>query len=339
MKRIMIIGFVLAAFLLGSIPVQAEIKDIKWGTSAVGSSGYRALVNLTALLNREMPKYRFTALPTPGAVVSVKGYAMGKFDGYYGADVAFWELAQGINRFKGFKAQMKRQPVQSFWTYTIEIGVAIHSKDRDKYKRWMDLSGKKVFTGPLPWDVRAHLERALKTLGVKHKYLEVDLSTVGSVLNQGVIDGFLIYTTAEATISPWIVQTSLVTDFAVLNPSQEEIETLRKAGFAVVEVDPKVFKKDVYVDKAILFPFYYGFHLGLEIPEEDVYQILNIIERKAKELAKADKAFKQISKDMAGMQRRGVEAAAAFVPIHPGLAKWMKEKGVWDPKWDARVAR
>ena len=39
------------------------------------------------------------------------------------------------------------------------------------------------------------------------------------------------------------------------------------------------------------------------------------------------------------MQRRGVEAAVDLVPIHPGLAKYMREKGVWDSKWDSRVAK
>ena len=38
-------------------------------------------------------------------------------------------------------------------------------------------------------------------------------------------------------------------------------------------------------------------------------------------------------------QRRGVMAAVDLVPIHPGLAKYMREKGVWDAKWDSRVAK
>ena len=54
---------------------------------------------------------------------------------------------------------------------------------------------------------------------------------------------------------------------------------------------------------------------------------------------KADKAFSQIAKDMPGFQRRGVTAAANLVPIHPGLAKYMREKGVWDAKWDSKVAK
>jgi len=314
-------------------------KDIRWGTSAVGSSGHRALVALAEMLNREMPKYRITVQPTPGAIVTVKGYATGQFDGYYGADIAFYELANNSNRFKGFKASMKRQPVQSLWTFTIEMGTAIHVRDKDKIKSWHDLEGKVLFTGNPPWDTRAHLERLYKALGVNTKYRQVDLSAAGSILERGGIDGISIYTAGEAGVPPWVTEAGLATDWAALNPSAGEIATLKKAGFAVIEQKPAVFKRDVHADKVILMPFYYGFHVGLEVPAEDVYQMLKVIEKNVDALAKADKAFSQIAQDMPGFQRRGVTAAADLVPIHPGLAKYMREKGVWDAKWDARVAK
>ncbi len=162
----------LVAGLIAAWGVSAwsQVKEIPWGTAAVGSSGHKALVVLAEMLNREMPKYRVTVQPTPGAIVTIKGYATGQFEGYYGADIAFYELANDVNRFRGFKQSMKRQPVQSFWTYTVEVGTAVHSRDRAKFKGWSDLNGKAVFTGPLPWDVRAHLERAYGALGVKHQY-------------------------------------------------------------------------------------------------------------------------------------------------------------------------
>jgi len=327
------------ALFLAPTAAWPQAKDLSWGISAVGSSGHRALVNLATLLNREMPKYRINVLPTPGAIITVKGYATGQFDGYYGADIAFYELANDLNRFKGFKAQMKRQPLQSFWTFTTEVGLGIHSRDRDRIRRWRDLSGQPVFTGPLPWDVRAHLERAFTALGVKHQYVQVDLSTAGSALDSGTIKAFITYTNAEATTAPWIIEASLSTDWAILNPSAEEIDVLKKAGFRFVEIDPKVFKRDVKVPKVQYLPFYYGFHVGLEIPEEDVYRMLTIIEKNAAELAKASADFAQIAKDMAGMQRKGVESAIDLVPVHPGLARYMREKGVWDKKWDNRIAK
>ena len=339
MKKALIL-LIVAGFLFGAVADGwSQARDFKWATSAAGSSGHRALVNLAAVLDKEMPNYRIAALPTPGAIVSVKGYATGQFDGYYGADIAFYELANDINRFKGFKAHIKRYPVQSFWTYSVEVGVGILAKDKGKYKQWRDLSGQPIFTGPLPWDVRAHLERAFKALGMNFVYREMDLSSVGSQLEAGNIKAFNAYTNAEVTTAPWIIEISVGTDWAILNPSQEEIELLRKAAFRIAEVKPDAFKKDIHAEKALLLPFYYGFHVGLEVSEQEVYKMLTIIEKNAADLAKADSSYIQIQKDMPGFQRQGVEAALNFVPIHPGLAKYMRERGVWDSKWDSRIAK
>jgi uncharacterized protein len=339
MKKLFGLGLV-GAFLVLVAPTHAWAqKELSWGTSAVGSSGHRALVNLANLLNREMPQYRVNVLPMPGAIVSVKGYATGQIDGYYGADIAFYELANDLNRFKGFKAQMKRQPVQSFWSFTVEVGAGIHVRDRDRVKQWRDLSGQPVFTGPLPWDVRAHLERAFQAIGVTHRYVNVDLGTAGSALDGGTIRAFIIYTNGEATTAPWITEAGLATNWAALNPSAEELEQLKKAGFRFVEIDPQVFKRDVHVQKVVLSPFYYGFHVGLEIPEQDVYRMLTVIEEHAKDLAKADAGFAQVAADMVGLQRRGVESSIDLVPVHPGLARYMRERGVWDARWDDRVAK
>jgi TRAP-type uncharacterized transport system substrate-binding protein len=68
--------------------------------------------------------------------------------------------------------------------------------------------------------------------------------------------------------------------------------------------------------------------------------MLTSIEKTGADLAKIDPTFSQVSdpKKMAEFQKRGVESSWDLVPIHPGLAKWMREKGVWDVKWDSKVA-
>ena len=333
--------FALGVLLAGVLaaPAWSQVKEIPWGTSAVGSAGHKALVILADVLNREMPKYRVTVQPTPGAIVSVKGYATGQFEGYYGADIAFYEMANDIKRFKGFKASMKRQPLQSFWVYTTDMGLAVHARDKGKYKSWKDLVGKALFTGMPPWDTRAQLERAFETIGLKDQYRQVDLSTAGSLLQSASIDGFGLYTTGEAAVPPWIAEASLATDWAAVNPSAEELAALKKAGFAVIEVKPEVFRRDVHTDKVVLLPFYYGFHVGLEVQEDDAYQILKVVEKNLPDLVKADSSYAQIGKDMPGFQRRGVMSSVDLVPVHPGLAKYMREKGVWDAKWDGRIAK
>src|SRR5690348_15680469 len=97
----MALGLLLLSLLL--VPpgsnAQAAPKDIRWGTGPVGSSGGKALVVLTNFLAKQMPELRFTVLPYPGAVGTVKGFATGDLDGYYGSDVALKELAADTGRF------------------------------------------------------------------------------------------------------------------------------------------------------------------------------------------------------------------------------------------------
>jgi uncharacterized protein len=79
--------------------------------------------------------------------------------------------------------------------------------------------------------------------------------------------------------------------------------------------------------------------VGLDVPEADVYQMLQVIEKNAATLAKADPGFAQIAANMPELQKLGVQSSVEFVPIHPGLARYMREKGVWDAKWDNRIAK
>jgi uncharacterized protein len=336
---------VLATFALASAigiassSAWSEPKDIRWGTGPVGSSGHKALVVLADILGKEMPEYRISVLPLPGAVMGVKGYATGEYDAYYGSDVALQEFATDSGRFKGFKSHIKRPPVQSFWAYTLDVGLAIKASNRDKLKKWTDLTGKKVYTGPLPFDTRLKLESAMAAVGVKHIYTQVDLSTAGSQLESGTIDGMIIYTAGGTQPAPWISQASLAVDWAALNPSADEIATLKQKGFQIVDVKPSAFRRDVHADAVVTLPFYWGFDVGLEMPADDVYKMLQIIDKHSDELAKLDPSFSQIGGgNMATFQRRALEATWEYVPIHPGLAKYMREKGVWDKKWDSKIA-
>jgi uncharacterized protein len=317
----------------------SEPKDIRWGTGPVGSSGHKALVVLANLLNHEMPDYRISVLPTPGAVMTVKGYSTNEYQGFYGSDIALEEFAADSGRFKGFKAKMKRPPVQSFWAYTLDVGVAIKASNADTIKKWTDLTGKNVYTGPLPFDTRLKLERALAAVGAKHIYKQVDLSTAGSQLDSGSIAAMIIYTAGGKQPAPWISQASLAVDWAALNPSANEIATLKKKGFQFIDVPPSAFHRDTHTKSVSLLPFYWGFDIGLEMSEGDMYKMLTIIEKHADELAKSDPSYTQISGGrMAAFQKQALEATANLCPIHPGLAKFLREKGQWDKKWDSKIA-
>ncbi len=75
---------------------------------------------------------------------------------------------------------------------------------------------------------------------------------------------------------------------------------------------------------------------GRIVKEEGTDRILKIVEENADRLAKLDKSFSQIAEDMVGFQVEAIDALykrGIEVPIHPGLAKYLKEKGVWKDEW------
>ena len=319
--------------------VAQDVKEIRWATSSVGSSGHRALVALANLLNKEMPELEVTVLPTPGAAATVRGFASGEFDGFYGADIAFHEIAEKAGRYKDFDASAGKQLTQSFWAFTLEIGLCINADDADEFKQWRDLNGKPVFTGPAPWDTRAALERAMAAIEVGHTYVELDNSLAGSALKENQIEAFSCYTTGGESPAPWVTEAMLTTPSTVLNLSDEEIEMLRDKDIETVRVSTDAFEGDMEVDEAVTVTLFYGFDVGTDFSEDEVYRMLTVIEEHADELAQADAGFNQIASDMVEMQRRGIQSAGDTVPIHPGLAKFLREKDAWDAAWDERVAK
>ena len=331
------IAFLATAPFAGSTDAQAQ-EQIRWATSSVGSSGHRALVALATLLNREQDDYEITVLPTPGAAASVRGFSAGQFDGYYGADVAYHEIANQEGRYRDFDPQAGTQLVQSFWSFTMEIGLGISAERSDQFTQWRDLSGEAVFTGPAPWDTRATLERAMQALEVGHEYIELDTGLAGSGLQEGQIEAFSVYTTGGASPAPWVTEAMLSTEVAVLNPSEEEIGMLEEAGIETVRVPASAFESDVGIEEAVLVPLFYGFHLGLDVPEENVYQMLTIIEENLEELAQSDAGYTQLAAGMVELQRRGIQASPEMIEIHPGLARFLRERDGWDAAWDDRVA-
>lgn len=316
-----------------AVPKAGEKITIQWGTSRTGSSGYRALSTLASLLSQRMPEIEIVVVPTAGAVASTKAFARGELDASYTADISFRELYAFKGRFEGFKPEAKRMPLQTLWVFTIDNGIAVPKDKADQYKCWRDLNGKRIFTLPLGWDTGTALRLGLDTLGIKYEHVELDLDAVATALKRGDIDATGIYITGGRSIAPWAQQMMAQVDLVIVNPCPDEIEKLKAAGIPIGESPTSpAFKKDVGVDKLVGVRIYYGFHTGTNIDADTVYKLIKFVEENAKDLAEIDPAYSQIAKDFLAFQVEAVEAAK-FVPVHPGLAKYLKEKGVWREGW------
>ncbi len=105
------------------------------------------------------------------------------------------------------------------------------------------------------------------------------------------------------------------------------------ASLAVTDIDPKnAFTKAVGPKTLQGVPILFGYNARLDMPEDMVYKMVKTFYEKKDDLAKTDTGFAVMAKDFIGMQVQGINANPQ-IPVHPGLAKFLKEHKAWNDKW------
>jgi hypothetical protein len=175
--------------------------------------------------------------------------------------------------------------------------------------------------------------RIYKTLGYEFKHVQIDPKTQSDALQAGTIAGSVAYTVSGLSLAPYWKETEVRMDVRVINPCPEEVSKLKAAGLAVETIDPKkVFSKDVGVKEILGVPILFAYNVRPDMPEDVVYKILNAFYQNREKLASLDSGFTALAKDFVGMQVKGINANAD-IPVHPGLAKFLKEHNAWNDKW------
>ena len=323
-----------SAFALPGLAAAAEKKMWRWGTANPGAYGYKISAFMSDFLRRGMPDYDVTVYPYVSTTANIKSFLVGELESTYSAEPGLRKLYSFKKPFKGFEPNVKQMPVQSLWSYTMETHILTLPKNKDKFRTWQDLDGKKIFMTKAGYMNHINIFRAMEDInGVDVTHVEVDMSKVADALRRGTIDATAAYTTATVSLASWLKVLDVASPLQGVNPTPEQIKKLTAAGFTPVKINiKKAYTSDLGVEELYGVPFYFGYHHGLNFPAEDVYRALKVFEAGAPALLKLDPGFGPLAKDFAGFQVKGIQSIPE-VPVHPGLAKYLKEKGLWDPAW------
>jgi TRAP-type uncharacterized transport system substrate-binding protein len=79
-------------------------------------------------------------------------------------------------------------------------------------------------------------------------------------------------------------------------------------------------------------PILFGYNARIDMPEEVVYKLIKAFYDKRDDLVKLEAGFSVMAKDFVGMQVQGI-SANPDIPVHPGLARFLKEHKAWNSKW------
>lgn len=311
----------------------AERKSLRWGTSPVGSYGYMVAASMTRIVEKALGgEYTVTVQPYTSPTVAMKAVMAGNGEISYTADVGMTQFHKRVGGFKGYQPKTP-ELAHTWYAYPMESMMAVSAKNAGKYKCWRDFSGKPVFytnAGFMNW---LNMQRIYKALGYEFKHVQIDLKSNADALESGSIAGSTVYTTAGRSLAAYWKETEIRIDIRVVNPCPDEIAKIKAAGLSISEVDPKVaFSKSVGPSKLMGVPILFGYNMGTNIPEDVAYKMLAAFYKDRAGLAKADPGFTPLARDFVGMQVQGISANPG-IPVHPGLAKFLKEHKAWNGGW------
>jgi TRAP transporter TAXI family solute receptor len=339
-RRIVTPAAALAALFAAAalMPAEAqERKSIRWATASTGTYGYKVAASMAKVLEDALGgQYTVTVNPYPSTTGAMKAAMDGTAEIGYTADVGMTELYEGTGGFKGYNPA-KSKLVHTWYSYPMETFLAAPASKAGQFKCWKDFSGKPVFFTPAGFMNWLNMQRSFKALGYEFKHVQIDPATQADALNSGTIVGAVAYTTAGASLPSYWKETDMRTTVAMVNPCPDEVAKLKSAGLSVAEVDPaNAFTKPVGVSKILGVPILFGYNMRGDMPEDVVYRMLAAFYKQRDEIAKIDPGFQPLAKDFVGMQVSGINANPS-IPVHAGLAKFLREHNAWNDKW--KVAR
>ncbi|MGE0565622.1 MAG: TAXI family TRAP transporter solute-binding subunit [Pseudolabrys sp.] len=329
-----VVGALAVGMTMGAITSTdaQERKSIRWATSSVDSYGYKVAAAMTKIVEEALGgQYTVTVNPYPSTTGAMKAAMGGDGEIGYTADVGMTQLYGGEGGFKNYEPS-KGKLVHTWYAYPMESFMAVPASKAGDFKCLKDLNGKPTFFTPAGFMNWLNFQRMYKALGYEFKHVQIDPKTQSDALQAGTVAGSVAYTTAGRSLAPYWKETDVRMDVKVINPCPDEIEKLKAAGLGVSEVSPKVFSKSVGVDSIKGVPILFGYNVRADMPEDVVYKMLKGIYENRDKLAAADPGFSPMAKDFVGMQAAGINANPD-IPVHPGLAKFLKEQKAWNDKW------
>jgi len=311
------------------------IKTLRIGTTEAGSVGYVVGSIVADMIRKLYPELDISTYPIGGFPINIREFAANNIEMAY---VGLAALSLAWERKPPFDTLPKeaKLPVHTLYLFTAIYCLATTPDLRDKgIKSWEDLDGKKVSIFTSGWIRHRLIMKALETIGVKAEHVEMGLYGVqGDALRKGDVVAIGIHGHAGIP-APGASEILAKMDLIIINPSKENAEKVVKAGlpFAWFPVSAINWGKPMGVDEMFCLTDISGWHTTPDIlPEEAVYRLLKYMIENREELAKMNPYFKEFAKDPIGIQVLTI-SVAPHVPVHPGLAKLLKEYGVWNPEW------
>ena len=298
-------------------------KVIRWVSASLGSSGYNAITNLSAMVGRYDKKSRHSTMATAGSVENCRLIPAGE------ADLGQTISSDIINRLKA-QNQFKNEKPAEIWQimgYRQNVDI-FYTKETSPIKTVEDFNGKSFGLGPAGGSVALRDLAVLKVLGGKYKIRYGTWKSMHEQLSIDKIDVIAPATVGGAIPTPATGELAATYPLHIIPLSKDLIEKAAKLipGGSVGTVKPellKLFKNGQGLETYGTATFAI---LGVRpnLSEQAVYNITKAIFEHEDQIRKRVQDLRYVSK------ANTFKLMLKDVPVHPGAARYYKEIGIWD---------
>ena len=308
-------GAALAAFGPAS-PAEAA-KIYQWGSASLGSTGYQIITVLAAAVTKHSD-LRCSSLSTAGGAENMALLGEGIIDFGQSTTTDWMPAIKGLGRYK--------KPVKAYqmFSYTVWQCTPMVLADSD-IMTLEDLAGKRVMPATAGGATAGMWKTLFEAAGIadKVKWTYGSWTESYNALKSGAVDcipslltsgnpsGRMIELEVARKVRMLPISAELIAKAAAMNP-----------GVMEATVTPETYKSLAAPQRFVSFAGILAVHPRID--EETGYAVTKAVYDNAAEVRKKGKVqLKDVEIDFA------TKYLMPAYPVHPGAARYFKEKGVW----------
>ncbi|MDO8567808.1 MAG: TAXI family TRAP transporter solute-binding subunit [Dehalococcoidales bacterium] len=315
-------------------PTAKPVAKQQWrfASTEEGTYGFEIAVGIAKVANQYNPNTELTILTAKSAPVTNALYEKNELDTAFGSQQTLLEVYTNKGIYE--QSPIKYRVYQGVYMFTSDHFFVIKA-GKTGINSLADLAGKKVFPYQRGGGAYDTHKLILTTLGIWDKMTDRQMGRdeAADALQTGAIDAVGAYTTGQASLPGWVANIDVKTQVQTVTPSAAEQEIIKKIPtIANLMVPASVFSKPVGVKDIWAYSNFYGYYFGPNEDTERVYGIVKSWYEHGKELVSISPGLSQFEKSGLQMNIAAIDSTPDL-PVHPGVAKYYKEKGIWKSNW------
>jgi len=322
-----------------TLAAEAQEKyDLRMYSASETGSTYASMTSWTTIIKNFKPEIwrDVNVIPSAGPYAGFRAFSQGQAEGTYANVLQMKELWNSIGNFEDNPIPENKRALLGpcLWTHQNWI---ITKADSDDIETMWDLEGKKVSFCLPGYNAEKIASKINDTLEIGMEKVFIEMDAIADALRDGVIDAVWAYSTSGFSTPSWFRELELRMDAKVIPLTEKDVNLISEEveGISTTQIELKNISDRIEGPEKFAVP-----NMGIfwvfspDLPEQAAYEICEALYEKREEVADSYAAGVIWEETPFELQKVHMSVASDMgLPMHPGVAKWLKDNNVWNEEW------